>query len=66
MMSVKEYALDIKLTVAEVLKEANKLGLDAKTADDILSDDDIILLDNIVNFLNDFLMLLYNHHFLLI
>ncbi len=52
MMSVKEYAEDIKLTVAEVLKEAKKLGLDAKTAEDMLSEDDIILLDNIVNLIS--------------
>ncbi len=52
MMNVKEYAADVKLTVAEVLKEAKKLGLEAKTADDILSEDDIILLDNIVNLIS--------------
>lgn len=52
MMSVKEYAEDIKLTVAEVLKEAKKLGLEAKAAEDILSEDDIILLDNIVNLIS--------------
>lgn len=52
MMSVKDYAEDIKLTVAEVLKEAKKLGLDAKTAEDLLSDEDIILLDNIVNLIS--------------
>jgi translation initiation factor IF-2 len=52
MMSVKEYADDVKLTVAEVLKEAKKLGLDAKVAEDMLSEDDIILLDNIVNLIS--------------
>ncbi len=52
MMSVKEYADDVKLTVAEVLKEAKKLGLEVKTAEDMLSEDDVILLDNIVNLIS--------------
>jgi len=52
MMNVKAYAEDVKLTVAEVLKEAKKLGLEAKVAEDILSEDDIILLDNIVNLIS--------------
>ncbi|HOP65993.1 MAG TPA: translation initiation factor IF-2 [Bacilli bacterium] len=52
MMSVEEYANDVKLTVAEVIKEANKLGIEVKKAEDMLSDEDIILLDNIVNLIS--------------
>ncbi len=48
-MSVKEYALDVNLSVAEVLKKCNDLGIEVKNGDDILSDEDIISLDNAIN-----------------
>ncbi len=52
MMSVRDYANDVNLTVAEILKQASKLGLDVKTADDLLNEDDIIMLDNTVNLIS--------------
>ncbi len=52
MMSVKDYAKDVNLTVAEVLKEASKLGLSVKNAEDELTEEDIILLDNVVNLIS--------------
>ncbi len=44
-MNVKEYAESINLSVAAVLKKCNELGINVKTGDDILKDDDIITLD---------------------
>ena len=48
MMSVKEYALDINMGVDTVLKKAIELGFDVKNEDDILSEDQIIDLDNVL------------------
>ena len=48
-MTVKEYALDVNLSVAEVIKKCRDLGIEVKTADDFLSDDDIVNLDNAIN-----------------
>ena len=48
MMSVKEYALDINMSVDTVLKKAIELGFDVKNEDDILSEDQIIDLDNVL------------------
>ena len=45
-IKVKDYALDLNLSVAEVLKKCQELGINAKSADDILEEDDIIMLDN--------------------
>lgn len=45
-MKVKEYADSLNLSVAEVLKKCSELGVNAKSSEDILIDDDIILLDN--------------------
>ncbi len=47
MMSVLEYALDIKKTVDEVLTKCKELNLKATTKDDTLAEEDIISLDNI-------------------
>ena len=41
MMSVKEYALDINVTVEAVIKKAQELGYDIKNADDMLDEDQI-------------------------
>ena len=51
-MTVKEYANDLGLSVAEVLKKCNELGIKAKNADDHLEDDDIIILDNTLNLIS--------------
>ena len=39
-MTVKEYAVDINLSVAEVIKKCNDLGIEVKNGDDFLTDDD--------------------------
>ena len=47
MMSVREYAQDINMDVEVVLKKAIELGY-AKSADDVLSEDAVIDLDNVL------------------
>ena len=51
-MNVKDYAVDLNLSVAEVLKKCKELGIKANNGDDILSDDDIIMLDNTLNLIS--------------
>ena len=46
MMSVLEYANDIGKDVGFVLGLCSRLGIEASSDNDMLSDDDIILLDN--------------------
>ena len=46
MMSVLEYANDVNKTVEEILKLCKKLDIDCNDSYDMLSEDDIILLDN--------------------
>ena len=48
-MTVKEYALDVNLSVAEVIKKCIDLGIEVKSGDDELTDDDVIILDNALN-----------------
>ena len=48
MFSVKEYAEEMHLTVQEVLKTCEFLKINAKEAEDILSEDDVIMLDNAI------------------
>ena len=52
MMSVKEYAIDTNHSVAEILKKCSELGINVKNADDDLSEDDIIILDNTINLIS--------------
>lgn len=52
MMTVKEYATDTNLSIAEVLKKCQELGIEAKNSDSELSDDDIIILDNTINLIS--------------
>lgn len=52
MMSVKEYASDTNHSVAEILKRCNELGINVKSGDDELSEDDIIILDNTINLIS--------------
>ncbi len=52
MMSVKEYATDTNHSVAEILKRCNELGINVKSGDDDLSEDDIIILDNTINLIS--------------
>lgn len=49
MMSVKEYAMDVNLDSAVVLKICTDLGINVYTVDDDLTEDDIIELDNYVS-----------------
>lgn len=46
MMNVSEYASDVGITVKEILELCNKLDIKVSKEDDMLSDDDIIILDN--------------------
>lgn len=48
-MNIKEYASDVNLSIAEILKKCNDLGIEVKSGDDYLSDEDIISLDNAIN-----------------
>lgn len=52
MMSVKDYANDVNLSVAEILKKCAELGIEAKNADSDLTEDDIIILDNTINLIS--------------
>ena len=52
MMSVKEYATDTGNSVAEILKKCSELGIPATDADYELSEDDIIMLDNVINIIS--------------
>ncbi|MEF2690989.1 MAG: translation initiation factor IF-2 [Bacilli bacterium] len=45
-MTVKEYALDINKDVKVVLEKCKELGFNAKNEDDMLSEDEVIDLDN--------------------
>lgn len=51
-MKVKEYASDMNLSVAEILKKCKELSINVKTGEDILNDDDIIMLDNTINLIS--------------
>ncbi len=45
-MTVKEYANDVNRSVAEILKKCSELAIDVNSANDELSNDDIVILDN--------------------
>ena len=46
MMSVLEYAEDVNRTVEYILSKCSELNINAKTEDDILDEDAIVILDN--------------------
>ncbi len=52
MMSVKEYADSMNISVAEVLKKCEELGIEVSNASDDLSDDDVINLDYAMNLIS--------------
>ncbi len=52
-MTVKEYATDVNLSVAEILKKCVDLGIEVKSGDDELSDEEIISLDNAINLITE-------------
>ena len=49
MMSVLEYALDVNKKVFDIIKKCEELGINATGEDYMLSEDDIIELDNVIN-----------------
>ena len=51
-MTVKEYAKDLNLSVAEVLKKCTELGIKATSGDDFLDDDSIVILDSVLNLIS--------------
>lgn len=51
-MTVKEYANDLGLSVAEILKKCHELGINVQESSDMLTDDDIIMLDNTINLIS--------------
>ena len=52
MMTVKEYATELGISVQEVLEKAKELGSKATSGTDILSEDDVIMLDNAINIIS--------------
>ena len=53
MMSVEEYALDVNKKVFDIIKKCEELGINATGEDYMLSEDDIIELDNVINQIPD-------------
>ena len=51
-MKVSEYANDVNLSVAEILKKCRELSINVSSKDDYLTDDDIIMLDNTINLIS--------------
>lgn len=49
MMTVKEYAEELGISVQEVLEKAKELGSKVSSGTDVLSEDDVIMLDNAIN-----------------
>lgn len=52
MMSVKEYAKEVNLSIAEILKKCQELGIEANNGDYELNEEDIIILDNTINLIS--------------
>lgn len=52
MFSVKEYANEMGISVQDVLKKCAFLEIKASNADDILSEDDVIMLDNAIDIMD--------------
>ncbi|MCR4581382.1 MAG: translation initiation factor IF-2 [Bacilli bacterium] len=51
-MTVQDYAEDMNFTVQDVLNECKKLGIKVVNKDDMLSEDDIVMLDNAMNLIS--------------
>ena len=51
-MTIQEYAEDMNFTIQDVLNECNKLGIKATSKDDMLTEDDIVMLDNAMNLIS--------------
>ena len=52
MMTVKEYAEELGISVQEVLEKAKELGSKVNSGTDMLSEDDVIMLDNAINIIS--------------
>ena len=50
-MNIKDYAKDVGLSVAEVLRRCSELGIKADS-NSVLTDDDIIMIDNTINLIS--------------
>lgn len=50
-MNIKDYSKDVNLSVAEVLRKCDELGIKAD-GNSTLSDDDIIMIDNTINLIS--------------
>ena len=46
MMSLKEFAVDVDKSIEEIISLCKKLNISSQTEDDMLTEEDIILLDN--------------------
>ena len=53
MMTVEEYALDVNKSVFDILKKCEELGINATDNDYMLSEDDIVELDNVIDQISD-------------
>ena len=53
MMSVREYASDVNISVDKILKLCKELGINITSEDDMLDDDGIIMLDNEIANISD-------------
>lgn len=51
-MNVREYAESVNLSVAEILKKCESLGIDVSESETYLSDDDVINLDFAINLIS--------------
>ncbi len=51
-MTVKNYAEDVNLSVAEILKQCSLLDIKVTNGGDVLSEDDIIMLDSATNLIS--------------
>lgn len=51
-MSIQEYATEMGYTVQEVLNQCKELGIKKTKASDVLTDDDVIVLDNSMNLIS--------------
>ena len=54
MMSVREYAEDVNLSINKIIELCKRLNINASNEDDMLDDDAIIMLDGeVANISND-------------
>ena len=49
MMSVKEYASELGISIEEVIKKSKELGFNISSEEDMLSEDEVIDLDNVLS-----------------